>query len=268
MLIHLPRVLAELLVVASILPLAEGGRAASPEPGDPTFNNLRYNDDFSYLADPVEGQPDPWDPINISDRRRSIRASFLSSAANAGAVRILPQSKFRHPSASTRGEQRLSASTAAAEHRSARHRLIPRFLQLGEWNASATGRGVDHRHRPASTSCRRSSTQAADRRWVTRRIPGRAGGAPVRLPAADRGARGTQRAARFRRLSLQRPNRWRVDRSDRRAAGERCRAAYSTMIPTWIKYLWGAYLTVPLGADTKIDLYELNYEIRRRSIAA
>jgi len=53
------RVLAGILVVMLALGPA---LAASPEPGDPTYHSLRYNDDFSYLA----GNPaksDFWDPI-------------------------------------------------------------------------------------------------------------------------------------------------------------------------------------------------------------
>src|SRR5665213_3254004 len=33
---------------------------ASPEPGDPVYHSLRYNDDFSWLADPAKST-DPWD---------------------------------------------------------------------------------------------------------------------------------------------------------------------------------------------------------------
>ena len=60
MLTRFPRVLAGLLIFAFLLPLSDTARGASPEPGDPNYHNLRYDDDFSYLAD--ASQPvSPWD---------------------------------------------------------------------------------------------------------------------------------------------------------------------------------------------------------------
>ncbi len=64
---HLPRVLAGLLVVAFILPLIGGARGASPEPGDPVYHGLRYNDDFSYLADPSKATS-AWDKFKYIPR--------------------------------------------------------------------------------------------------------------------------------------------------------------------------------------------------------
>lgn len=55
------RVLAGVLAAAVILGWHGLADAASPEPGDPTFHSLRYNDDFSYLAN-QPATPDFWDP--------------------------------------------------------------------------------------------------------------------------------------------------------------------------------------------------------------
>jgi hypothetical protein len=55
------RVLVGLL--ATVLLVWHGvSHAASPEPGDPAYHSLRYNDDFSYLANRPT-LSDPWDPI-------------------------------------------------------------------------------------------------------------------------------------------------------------------------------------------------------------
>ncbi len=43
-----------------VLTLSINARGASPEPGDAVYHSLRYNDDFSYLADPAKAS-DPWD---------------------------------------------------------------------------------------------------------------------------------------------------------------------------------------------------------------
>jgi hypothetical protein len=56
------RVLAGVLAATLILCHFEPTRAASPEPGDPTYHSLRYNDDFSYLASRPPSS-DPWDAI-------------------------------------------------------------------------------------------------------------------------------------------------------------------------------------------------------------
>lgn len=51
-----------LLAVIAHLRFAPDAGAASPEPGDATYHALRYNDDFSYRADPARST-DPWDPL-------------------------------------------------------------------------------------------------------------------------------------------------------------------------------------------------------------
>ena len=42
------------------LMLAGGALAASPEPGDPTYPSLRYDDDFAHL-EAAANSSDPWD---------------------------------------------------------------------------------------------------------------------------------------------------------------------------------------------------------------
>lgn len=55
-----PRVWAGILAVALNLLLPTDAYAASPEPGNPMYHGLRYNDDFLYLADPAKSSG-PWD---------------------------------------------------------------------------------------------------------------------------------------------------------------------------------------------------------------
>jgi hypothetical protein len=50
------------LCLLGLVAFAGPARAASPEPGDATYHSLRYNDDFTYLADPARSS-DPWDPL-------------------------------------------------------------------------------------------------------------------------------------------------------------------------------------------------------------
>ena len=45
-------------LLAILLVLSGGAFAASPEPGDPTYNSLRYNDNFSWLANRPPASPD------------------------------------------------------------------------------------------------------------------------------------------------------------------------------------------------------------------
>jgi hypothetical protein len=54
-----PRMLAGLIAVACLLP-PSGIRAASPDFSDPIYRGVRYNDDFSYLADKSR-RTDGWD---------------------------------------------------------------------------------------------------------------------------------------------------------------------------------------------------------------
>ena len=53
---------ASAAVAAALTLWPAGARAESPEAGDATYHNLRYNDDFSYLADPAKST-DWWDKI-------------------------------------------------------------------------------------------------------------------------------------------------------------------------------------------------------------
>ena len=57
-----PRALVWASAIAVTLSLTGGARGASPEPGDATYHSLRYDDNFTYLADPSKSS-DPWDPI-------------------------------------------------------------------------------------------------------------------------------------------------------------------------------------------------------------
>src|ERR1019366_8861348 len=56
------RVLAGVMAAAAILGWQGLAFSPSPEPGDPTYHSLRYNDDFSHLAN-QPASPDFWDPL-------------------------------------------------------------------------------------------------------------------------------------------------------------------------------------------------------------
>ncbi len=72
------RILAGLLCLAGVTGQSPGAFGASPEPGDPTYHALRYNDDFSFLADPVK-RSDPWDPLKyIPIANGPFGASYLT----------------------------------------------------------------------------------------------------------------------------------------------------------------------------------------------
>ena len=43
-------------LVGAVLIFSQPVKAASPEPGDPVYHSLRYNDDFSWLGHPIAKQ--------------------------------------------------------------------------------------------------------------------------------------------------------------------------------------------------------------------
>ena len=258
MLIHLPRVLAGLLVVASILPLAEGGRAASPEPGDPTFNNLRYNDDFSYLADPSK-VTSPWDQfkyIPLGDGQYG--ASFLSLG---GEMRerfesyLNPNFGIKAPESNAYLLERLLLNGDL--HLTDYVRI---FLQLGEMER------LGDRGTPSTTDIDQLDVMQA---FIDLRPPSPLGDAPIIRIGREELLFGYQRLIAVR----EGPN-IRRDFDGFRVHDDIDGASVDLLAVRPVndaegvfddhtnmdQYLWGAYLTVPLGADTKIDLYELNYQ--------
>jgi len=56
--------LAGFIAVACLLP-PSGARAASPDFRDPVYNGLRYNDDFTYLADKSR-RTEAWDKFKYT----------------------------------------------------------------------------------------------------------------------------------------------------------------------------------------------------------
>jgi len=252
------RILTTVLAVAAIVPLSVDARAASPEPGDPTYHSLRYNDDFSYLADPAKST-DPWDKfkyIPIGDGQYG--ASYLSLG---GELRerfesyLNPNFGIKAPLNNAYLLQRLLLNLDA--HITDYVRI---FAQLGEFDRLGN-RGV-------------SSTTDIDHLELTQgfidfRLPSPLSDAPVVRVGREELLFGFQRLIAVR----EGPN-VRRDFDGLRFTDHFGEATIDLLavrpvgnaIGTWDDHtnmkqlLWGGYFTVPLGPVMKADLYELNYE--------
>jgi hypothetical protein len=258
MLIHLPRMLAGLLVFASIVPLAEITRAASPEPGDPIFHNLRYEDDFSYLADPLK-RTSPWDQfkyIPLGDGQYG--PSYLSLG---GEMRerfesyLNPNFGIKAPPSNAYLLERLLLNSDL--HLTDYVRI---FLQLGEMER------LGNRGTPSTTDIDKLDVMQA---FIDLRPPSPLGDAPVIRIGREELLFGYQRLIAVR----EGPN-VRRDFDGFRLHDDIDGASIDLLAVRPVndaqgvfddhtnmdQYLWGAYLTIPLDSTTKIDLYELNYQ--------
>jgi hypothetical protein len=250
-----PRILASLLALATLTP---GAQAASPEPGDPTYHALRYEDDFSYLADPTKST-DPWDKLKyipIGDGKYG--PSYLSLG---GEVRerfesyLNPNFGIKAPRANAYLLQRLLLNIDA--HVTDYIRV---FAQLGEFDRVGD-RGV-------------TSTTDIDHLELTQgfidfRVPSPLGDTPVIRIGREELLFGYQRLIAVR----EGPN-VRRDFDGARITDHFGDATIDLLLVrplsnaigvfddhTNMKQLmWGAYLTVPVGPVLKADIYELNYE--------
>jgi hypothetical protein len=250
-----PRILASLLALATLTPNAQ---AASPEPGDSTYHALRYEDDFSYLADPAKST-DPWDKLKyipVGDGKYG--PSYLSLG---GEIRERFESYLnlnfgiKAPQANAYLLQRLLLNIDA--HVTDYIRI---FAQLGEFDRLGD-RGV-------------TSTTDIDHLELTQgfidfRVPSPLGDTPVIRIGREELLFGYQRLIAVR----EGPN-VRRDFDGARITSHFHNATIDLLLVrplsnaigvfddhTNMKQLmWGAYLSVPVGPVLKADIYELNYE--------
>jgi hypothetical protein len=258
MLIRFPRVVAGLLVVAFVLPLSNGARGASPEPGDPTYHNLRYDDDFSYLAD--ASQPvNPWDRykyIPLGDGQYG--PSYLSLG---GELRLRfesyldPNFGIKAPPNDAYLLQRLllHADLHLTEY-------VRIFLQLGEMER------LGNRGTPTTTDINQLDVMQA---FIDLRPPSPLGDAPVIRIGREELLFGYQRLIAVR----EGPN-VRRDFDGFRIHDQIDGASFDMLAVRPVndaegvfddhtnmkQYLVGPYLTVPLGPVLKADIYQLNYQ--------
>jgi hypothetical protein len=254
-----PRILAGLLALAVIVPLSTGARGASPEPGDPTYHSLRYEDDFSYLADPAKATGDLWDPLKyipIGDGKYG--PSYLSFG---GEVRerfesyLNPNFGIKAPPSNAYLLQRLLLNIDA--HVTDYIRV---FAQLGELDR------VGNRGVTSTTDIDRLDLMQG---FVDFSLPSPLGDAPVVRVGREELLFGYQRLIAVR----EGPN----VRRDFDGARITDHWGYATIDLLLVRPLsnnmgafddhtnmkqlmWGGYLTVPIGPVLKADFYELNYE--------
>jgi hypothetical protein len=250
----LARAVACLLLLAG---LAGPARAASPEPGDPTYHSLRYDDDFSGLAGQTEST-DFWDPLKyIPLGDGPLGPTWLSLG---GELRERAES-YLNPNFGIK---------APAANAYLLHRLlldgdlhltdyVRVFLQLGEMERLGN-RGL-------------SSTTDVDRFdvmqvFIDLKPPSPLGDSPIVRVGREELLFGFQRLIAVR----EGPN-VRRDFDGLRFNDHWGDATLDlfTVRPVndgmgvfddrtnQAQLLWGGYLTVPLGNVTKADLYELNY---------
>ena len=233
-------------------------RAASPEPGDPTYHGLRYNDDFSYLADPSKST-DPWDAIKyIPIGNSQYGPSYLSLG---GELRERVES-YQNPNFGLKAPQSdlyllhrllLNADVHVTDY-------VRAFFQLGETERLGD-RGV-------------TSTTDIDhldllQAFIDVKPPSPLGDAPVFRVGREELLFGFQRLIAVRegpnvrrdfdgvRIS----DHWGDATIDLLAVRPLNDSSGVFDDHTNMKQeLWGAYLTVPVGPVLKADVYWLGYE--------
>jgi hypothetical protein len=250
--------LAGVLAIGFILPMSTGAYGASPEPGDPIYHSLRYEDDFSYLANPAKST-DPWDPLKyipIGDGKYG--PSYLSLG---GEVRerfesyLNPNFGLKAPQSNAYVLQRLLLNIDA--HVTDYIRV---FAQLGEFDRLGD-RGV--------TSTTDIDHLELTQGFVDLRLPSPLGDAPVVRVGREELLFGYQRLIAVREGPNVRrdfdgariTDHWGAATIDLLLVRPLSNAIGVSDDHTNMKQLmWGGYLTVPLGPVLKADLYELNYE--------
>jgi hypothetical protein len=246
-------------LIAMCLGLILGSaRAASPEPGDPTYRALRYNDDFSWLADPAKSS-DPLDPLKyvpLGDSQYG--PSYFSFG---GELRERFESYF-NPNFGINAPR----SSGYLMHRLQLHSdlhvtdYFRAFLQLSN-TARLGNRGVQ-----STTDINDLEVSQA---FVDVRLPSPLGDAPVFRVGREELLFGFQRLIAVR----EGPNVRRVfdgfrftdhwgdvtiDLFHVRPLNNSVGAIDDRTNQKQL--LWGGYLTVPLGPVLKADVYWLNYE--------
>ena len=245
--------------IVFVLALSGGARGASPEPGDATYHSLRYEDDFSYLANGPPASPDFWDPIKyIALGDGQYGPSYLTLG---GELRerfesyLNPNFGIKAPPSSAYVLQRLLLDLDA--HVTDYIRV---FVQLGELDRLGN-RGV-------------SSTTDIDhldlmQGFIDLKLPSPLGDAPVVRVGREELLFGYQRLIAVR----EGPN-VRRDFDGFRFSDHwgDIKLDFLTVRPVnptegvfddhtnEYQVLWGGYLTVPVGPVLKADIYELNYQ--------
>lgn len=250
------RLLAGALVI--MLSIGTSAHAASPEPGDPIYHSLRYNDGFSYLAD-LSKSTDPWDRFKyVPIGNGQYGASYLSFG---GELReriesyLNPNFGLRAPPANAYLLHRLLLN--ADIHITDYARV---FFQLG--NLERIGdRGVT-----STTDIDHLDLMQA---FVDLRPPSPLGDSPIVRIGREELSFGFQRLVAVR----EGPNARRafdglrfndhigsvtIDLFTARPVSDNPDVFDDRTNQNQI--LWGGYLTVPVGPFMKADLYELNYE--------
>ena len=261
----LPGALGVALSFAGLLAQTEMACGAVPEFTDPPYHSLRYNDDFTYLADPAKAS-DPWDQFKyIPIGEGPYGPSYVSLG---GEVRerfeayLNPNFGLHAPPSNAYLLHRLllDADVHVTDH-------LRAFFQLGEMERLGD-RGVT-----STTDIDHLDLMQA---FVDLRPPGPIGDAPVvrvgregssRLPTPGLRSRGAQCAARLR---------WpefndRIDGATIDLIAVRPVSDNTGVFDdhTNMKQsLSGAYLTIPVGPVLKTDIYWLDYEMKRRNTAA
>jgi len=252
------RILAGLFGVAVAARVSAGAFGASPESGDSVYHSLRYDDDFSYLADPAKAS-DPWDTLKyIPIGNGQYGASYLSFG---GELRerfesyLNPNFGLHAPESNAYLLHRLLLNADA--HLTDYFRI---FVQLGELERLGD-RGVT-----STTDIDHLELMQA---FVDFRPPSPLGDAPVVRVGREELLFGFQRLIAVR----EGPNVRRTfdgfrftDHLDGATIDLLAVRPISNSPGVFDDHanfnqmLWGGYLTVPLGAVTKSDLYWLNYE--------
>jgi hypothetical protein len=255
------RVLAGLLACALTWGIAPGVFAASPEPGDPTYHNLRYEDDFSYLANPdhPDHPPDIWDPLKyIALGDGQYGPSYLTLG---GELRerfesyLNPSFGLKAPPKDAYLLHRLLLDLDA--HITNYVRI---FVQLG--NMERIGdRGVT-----STTDIDHLDVMQA---FIDLKLPSQLADTPVVRVGREELLFGYQRLIAVR----EGPN-VRRDFDGFRVIDQIGDATVNLLAVRPVndseyvfddhtneaQSLWGAYLTVPVGPALKADIYELNYQ--------
>jgi hypothetical protein len=252
------RVLAGVLAATMLLGSGVPLRAASPEPGDPTYHSLRYNDDFSYLAN-KPASSDLWDPLKYLPIGNGPYGPTWLSLGGELRERIEsylnPNFGIKAPKSDAYLLHRLllNADLHVTDY-------VRVFLQLGEMERLGD-RGVT-----STTDIDHFDVMQA---FIDLRPPSPLGDQPVVRIGREELLFGFQRLIAVREGpnvrrdfdGLRFTDHWGDVSLDLLAVRPVNPAQGVIDDHTNQKQeLWGGYLTVPIGSVLKADLYELNFE--------
>ena len=247
------RVMAVLFALAAVLRLSATALGAGP-----VYQPLRYEDDFSYLADPAR-RSDPWDglkyiPISAS-RYGPVWLSLGGELRERFEAYHNPNFGLRAPPANAYSLHRLQLHMDL--HLTDYIRVFAQVANLERVGARGIASTTDINHLELSQG------------FIDFRPPSPLGDAPVLRVGREELLFGSQRLIAVREGPNVRrafdgfrfTDQWRGISLDLFAARP---VANSPEVfndhANLNQMLWGAYLTVPVGEVLKADLYWLNYE--------